>query len=233
MLHTFQQYFFMAAGDWAENLAEALCAHTAQHGLLHEHSMQSMLDSSFKGTSVELDPSTANLRTFLKLPSSSMAVASLPQSRGSPGSSRPPPARSWATASSAGRAQQQPSNHNASVTVDGSQLKALEAVQLSFDVQWPLSLIITQVQHLSVISRKVGSIANACVALCNGLCCVLRAFCICCSTGGKGSCDCPRKSTYRFSLASIQLFVAPPPCICCALLQSWKLNWKQLVLSVS
>ena len=161
LLRTFQQYFFMAAGDWAENLTEALCAHIAQRSTLHEHSVQSMVDSSLKGTSVELDSNAANLKAALQVPSKQVLVASrtFPQqtavvSRASQTSGAAPspsadsdgtPAAVKAPAGNA--AQQLPGSCQASVTIDSSQLKALDVVQLSFDVQWPLSLIVTQVQQ--------------------------------------------------------------------------------------
>ena len=160
LLRTFQQYFFMAAGDWAENLTDALCAHIAQHGTLHEHSVQSMVDSSLKGTSVELDSNAANLKAALKGPCSQMATASRasPQqmavairasqtSGATPSSSADPHSAQAAATAAAGQAVQQlPGSCQASVTTDSTQLKALDAVQLSIEVQWPLSLIVTQVQ---------------------------------------------------------------------------------------
>lgn len=161
LLRTFQQYFFMAAGDWAENLTDALCAHTAQRGMLHEHSLQSMADSSLKGTSVELDSNAANLKATLKAPSGHMAAASRasPQqmvmvsrasqtSGAAPSSSADAHSTQAAARAAAGNAVQQvPGSCQASVTIDSTQLKALDAVQLSFEVQWPISLIVTQV-HL-------------------------------------------------------------------------------------
>ena len=149
LLRTFQQYFFMAAGDWAENLTDSLCAHIAQRGVLHEHSVQSMVDSSLKGTSVELDSSAADLKAALKIPSSKTAAASrasqtcgaaLNSSAGSHST------QAAARAITGDAVQQLPGRCQASVTIDRTQLKALDAVQLSFDVQWPLSLIVTQVQ---------------------------------------------------------------------------------------
>ena len=169
LLQTFQQYFFMAAGDWAENLTEAVCAHTAQHSTLHEHSMQSMVDSSLKGTSVELDSNAANLRATLKVLSCTAGTnRAAPTSGASPSpASRAPPTSEASTStneacqgtaavgSRAGgsAAQQLPSNRPASVVIDNTQLNALDAVQLSFDVQWPLSLVVTQVQIHSVLFK--------------------------------------------------------------------------------
>ena len=159
LLRTFQQYFFMAAGDWAQNLTDALCAHIARRGTLHEHSMQSMVDSSLKGTSVELDSNAANLKATLKVPSSPMAAASRasPQqtavvSRASQtsGAAASSSANSYSTrapkAAASDAVQQLPGSCQASFTIDSTQLEALDAVQLSFDVQWPQSLIVTQVQ---------------------------------------------------------------------------------------
>lgn len=160
LLRTFQQYFFMAAGDWAENLTGALCAHTAQHGVLHEHSVQSMVEVSLKGTSVELDPNAANLKATLGVPSSQLAAASRAASRASPaqtavvgrasptsGASPSTGTDSHSTEATGGDAVQQlPSSCQASVIINSIRIDALNAVQLSFDMQWPLSLIITQVQ---------------------------------------------------------------------------------------
>ncbi|KAL3160660.1 hypothetical protein ABBQ32_010579 [Trebouxia sp. C0010 RCD-2024] len=175
MLQTFQQYFFMAAGDWAENLTEAVFAHTAQHSTLHEHSVQSMVDSSLKGTSVELDSNAVNLRATLNVPShmaGASSRASTMQNQASPTRGASPASRASLTGDSssssseacqgmaavASRAggsvtQQPPSNGPASVVIDNTQLKALDAVQLSFDVQWPLSLVVTQeaVQQYSAV----------------------------------------------------------------------------------
>lgn len=159
LFQTMQQYFFMAAGDWAENLTEAVCAHTAQHSTLHEHSVQSMVDSSLKGTSVELDTNAANLRATLKVPTELTEAGrakqkqapqghrASPISRASPSTSVACPSTE-AVASQAGNStvQQLPSNSPASVVIDNTQLKALDAVRLSFDVQWPLSLVVTQVR---------------------------------------------------------------------------------------
>lgn len=175
MLQTFQQYFFMAAGDWAENLTEAVFAHTAQHSTLHEHSVQSMVDSSLKGTSVELDSNAVNLRATLNVPShmaGASSRASTMQNQASPTRGASPASRASLTGDSssssseacqgmaavASRAggsvtQQPPSNGPASVVIDNTQLKALDAVQLSFDVQWPLSLVVTQVQLYDVPSE--------------------------------------------------------------------------------
>ena len=148
LFRTFQQFFFMAAGDWAENWTESLCAHTTQHGMLHEHSVQNMLDSSFKGTSVELDPDAANVRASLKLPVSHMAIANRGSRAGGAFPERTSPASHGASASKAegSNVQQQSSSHSTPVTIHVNQLNALEAVQLSFDVQWPLNLVVTQVQ---------------------------------------------------------------------------------------
>ena len=55
ILRMLQWYFFRDARDWAEHLTEALCDATTQHDRLHEHSVQSMLDSSFKGGSLKQD----------------------------------------------------------------------------------------------------------------------------------------------------------------------------------
>ena len=128
LLQMFQRYFFMDAGDWAEHLTEALCDATAQHDRLHEHSVQSMLDSSFKGSSVEQDQSSGNLRVSLQAPLSPAL-----SDRASP------------TPAVASHSQEADSSHSRSVTVDNGRLKALEAVQLSCKVQWPLSLVVTQV----------------------------------------------------------------------------------------
>ena len=142
LLQTLQQYFFMAAGDWAENLTEAVCAHTAQHSTLHEHSMQSMVDSSLKGTSVELDSNAANLRATLKVLSHTAgANRASPASRASPTSEGASPSTSEAC------------QGRAAVVIDNTQLHALHAVQLSFDVQWPLSLVVTQVQIHSILFK--------------------------------------------------------------------------------
>ena len=149
LLRTFQQYFFMAAGDWAENLTDALCAHIAQCGTLHEHSVQSMVDSSLKGTSVELDSNAANLKAALKVPSSQVAAASRASqtSGAAPSSSVDSHSTQAAARAATGNAVQQlPGSCQASVTTDSTQLKVLDAVQLSYDVQWPLRLIVTQVQ---------------------------------------------------------------------------------------
>ncbi len=132
---SFQRYFFMDAGDWAEHLTETLCDALAQHGILHEHSVQHMLESSFKGSSAEHDASAANLRISLQIPSSqglsheafsSRFEASLQRDGASPDQS-----------SSRG--------HSKSVQMDNHSLTALNAVQLSYDLEWPLALVITQV----------------------------------------------------------------------------------------
>ena len=157
MLRTFQQYFFMAAGDWAENLTEAVCVHTAQRGTLHEHSMQSMVDSSLKGTSVELDTNAANLKATLKVPSSQMpSRASQKRERTSQTSGAV--STSSEASQSTEAVQQLPSSCQAPVIIDGSQLKALDAVQLSYDVQWPLRLIVTQVQLYKAPQSKPCSL---------------------------------------------------------------------------
>ena len=146
LFRTFQRYFFMAAGDWAESLNEALCAHTAQHGMLHEHSLQNMLDSSFKGTSVELDPNAANVRASLKLPVSHIGVVNKASRAAGASASlgRTSSASPGASASKADGSKQS-NSHSASAVIHNNQLNALEAVQLSYDVQWPLNLVVTQV----------------------------------------------------------------------------------------
>ena len=128
LLQMFQRYFFMDAGDWAEHLTEALCDATAQHDRLHEHSVQSMLDSSFKGSSVEQDQSSGNWRVSLQAPLNPAL----------PDRASPRPART-------SHSQEAESSHSKSVKVDNGRLQALEAVQLSCEVQWPLSLVVTQV----------------------------------------------------------------------------------------
>ena len=121
LLRMLQWYFFKDAGDWAEHLTEAFCDATTQHDRLHEHSMQSMLDGSFKGGSVEQDQSSVNLRVSLQAPLDP------------------------ALADRASHSQEAESSHSRSVMVVKSRLQALEAVQLSCEVQWPLSLVVTQV----------------------------------------------------------------------------------------
>ena len=169
LLHTFQQYFFMAAGDWADNLTEAICAHTAQHGVLHEHLLQYMLDGSFKGTSVELDPHAAQLKATsveldphaaqlkasLRLPTSHVPGAGRNVGEASPTRPEASPRRPEGLSSAAdgSAAQQLSGSHNAVLDIDGSQLRALEAVQLSLDVEWPLSLVITKVQAFLVLQN--------------------------------------------------------------------------------
>lgn len=132
---SFQRYFFMDAGDWAEHLTETLCEASAQHGMLHEHSVQGMLESSFKGSSAEHDANAANLRISLQIPPSqglsqeaspTRSEASLQHEWASPGQ---PPSR----------------GHSRSVHVDNRSLRALDTVQLSYDLEWPLALVITQV----------------------------------------------------------------------------------------
>ncbi len=132
---SFQRYFFMDAGDWAEHLIETLSDASAQHGILHEHSVQSMLESSFKGSSAEHDATSANLRISLQIPPSQgqSFEASPTQSEASPqrvgASPDHPPSR----------------GHSKSVQVDNHSLRALDTVQLSYDLEWPLALVITQV----------------------------------------------------------------------------------------
>lgn len=176
LLRTFQQYFFMAAGDWAENLTGALCSHTARHGVLHEHSVQSMVEVSLKGTSVELDPNAANLKVILRVPSSQLNAASRAASRASPTRMAVPSRASptsgaspstnvdthsaeAASRANAGDAVQQLEGQ-ASVNIDSTQLNALDAVQLSFDMQWPQSLIVTQVQLCKGTSRITQSVSR-------------------------------------------------------------------------
>ncbi len=132
---SFQRYFFMDAGDWAEHLIETLCDASAQHGMLHEHSVQSMLESSFKGSSAEHDASAANLRILLQIPSSQGL------------SYEASPSRSVASPQRDGTSPDQPPSkgHSKSVHVDSRSLRALDTVQLSYDLEWPLALVITQV----------------------------------------------------------------------------------------
>ncbi|KAL0048524.1 hypothetical protein WJX82_005046 [Trebouxia sp. C0006] len=140
---SFQRYFFMDAGDWAEHLIETLCDASAQHGMLHEHSVQSMLESSFKGSSAEHDASAANLRILLQIPSSQGL------------SYEASPSRSVASPQRDGTSPDQPPSkgHSKSVHVDSRSLRALDTVQLSYDLEWPLALVITQeaVQQYSAI----------------------------------------------------------------------------------
>ncbi len=132
---SFQRYFFMDAGDWAEHLTETLCDASAQHGILHEHSVQSMLESSFKGSSAEHDASAANLRISLQIPPSQGQSF-----EASPSHSEASPQRNGASPG------QPPSRgHSRSVQVDNHSLRALDTVQLSYDLEWPLALVITQV----------------------------------------------------------------------------------------
>jgi len=147
-LRSFQRYFFMDAGDWAEHLTETLCDASAQHGILHEHSVQSMLESSFKGSSTEHDASAANLRISLQLPPSQGL------------SHEASPTRSGASLQRDGASPGQPPNggHSRSVQVDNRSLRALDTVQLSYDLEWPLALVITQ------------------VALCQDCCCCVGIF---------------------------------------------------------
>ena len=133
---SFQRYFFMDAGDWAEHLTETLCDASAQHGILHEHSMQSMLDSSFKGSSADHDATAANLRISLQIaPSQSLShEASSARSKASPQRDGASP-------------NQLPSRgHSKSVHVNNCLLRALDTVQLSYELEWPIALVITQVQ---------------------------------------------------------------------------------------
>ncbi len=159
---SFQRYFFMDAGDWAEHLTETLCDASAQHGILHEHSVQSMLESSFKGSSAEHDATAANLKISLQIPlsqslsheaSPTPSEASLQHDGASPGQ---PPSR----------------GHGKSVQVDNRSLRALDTVQLSYDLEWPLALVITQVPQCRA-----------------GCCCV----CISAQHGHDWACS-PRKS---------------------------------------
>ena len=132
---SFQQYFFMDAGDWAEHLIETLCDASAQQGMLHEHSVQSILESSFKGSSAEHDATSANLRILLQIP----------PSQGQ--SFEASPSRSEASLQRDGASPDQPPSkgHSKSVHVDNRSLRALDTVQLSYDLEWPLALVITQV----------------------------------------------------------------------------------------
>ncbi len=150
LLRVFQRYFFMEAGDWAEHLTEALCATTAQHDTLHEHSVQSMLEGSFKGSSVEQDPSAAKLRVSLRLSPGQQLQPT--RSRQAAPASRASPQQAGAFPN-----QKQHSSCSRSVIVDSSQLKAFEAVHLSYEVDWPLSLVVTQVRlHQTLSSHKEG-----------------------------------------------------------------------------
>ena len=146
MLRSFQRYFFMAAGDWADNFTEALCSYTAQHSMLHEHSAQSMLDSSFKGTSVEHDTYASKVLIKLQLPSAKLA-------------GRGTSARAVADRPLSEPSALQTSSTTRSVNVDNSQLRAFESVCLSFEAAWPFSLIVTQVslQHKCCLSAGCHS----------------------------------------------------------------------------
>ena len=150
LLRTFQRYFFMEAGDWAEHLTEALC--TAQHDVLHEHSVQSMVDNSFKGSSVEQDPAAAQLKVSLQTPSHALPRQAASSSRASPGQAGAFPEQAGSPSKqergNTGQAPLSSISRTASVKVDNSQLRAFEAVRLSYEIAWPLSLVVTQVSHV-------------------------------------------------------------------------------------
>ena len=157
----FQRYFFMAAGDWADNFAEALCSSAAQHGMLHEHSVQSMLEGSFKSTSAEQDSGAAKVRVSLEIPPSeqkpgqAVAQGRAVSTRAESGQPGALPGQLGASQDSTRASPRQsgasPLQHQGqdidirAVRIDNSQLKALEAVRLSFEAAWPLSLVVTQV----------------------------------------------------------------------------------------
>lgn len=132
---SFQQYFFMDAGDWADHLTETLCDASSQHGMLHEHSVQSMLESSFKGSSAEHDTTAANLRISLQIPPSQRLSHESP----------PTPSEASLQHNGASPGQQPSRGYGKSAHVDNRALRALDTVQLSYDLEWPLALVITQV----------------------------------------------------------------------------------------
>ncbi|KAL0023111.1 hypothetical protein WJX77_002676 [Trebouxia sp. C0004] len=157
-LRSFQRYFFMDAGDWAEHLTETLCNASEQHGILHEHSVQSMLEGSFKGSSAEHDATAANLRISLQTPPS-------------PGLSHTAsPTRSEASLQRDGASPGQPLSrgHSKSVQVDNRSLRALDIVHLSYDLKWPLALVITQeaVQLYSAIFSWLLCLKRVALLMC-------------------------------------------------------------------
>ena len=142
LLHTLQQYFFMAAGDWAEGLTDALTTTASQHSRLYQHSVQIMLEASFKGTSMEHDSEARRLKVSLEQPKPESTAVHRRRvlSAHSPGQ----PSSSRAATPSALRRGLSSRDAAAGVKIDVDQLRAFDAVQLSYDAEWPLSLIVTQ-----------------------------------------------------------------------------------------
>lgn len=153
LLHTLRQFFFMGAGDWAEDLISNLASSTSQNSRLSQHSMQSILDASLKGSSVEHDAGGSRLTITMQQPTAASAASY--RHRAQPKLSPRPSSSSRATAGSpSGRDSKQQkilrsSSSVAGIQIDTDQLRAFDAVQLAYDVPWPLSLVITQASVLS------------------------------------------------------------------------------------
>ena len=152
LLHTLQQYFFMGAGDWADGLINALDRSASQHGRLYQHSVHSMLDASFKGSSMENDADAKRLKLLLQQPPAQSAAVHRHRALYASNSEQPSPSRADVTSAlrRRGIAQHGGSRRDAAagVKVDPEQLRAYDAVQLTYDVAWPLSLVVTQASTL-------------------------------------------------------------------------------------
>lgn len=140
----------MGAGDWAEGVVHALISTASQHSRLHQHSVQSMLDASFKGSSVEHNPDASRLRICLEQPTASSSAAVLKQralSAFSPSQSSSSRAVAAGALSREGQHQQTPRSRglsNPGLQIEIDQLRAFDVVQLSYDMEWPMSLVVTQ-----------------------------------------------------------------------------------------
>ena len=136
----------MAAGDWAEGLTDALTSSASQHSRLYEHSVQSMLEASFKGTSMEHDHNAKRLKLLLEQPRPQSAAVH--RHRALSAHSPWQPSASRAATPIALRRGLSSRDAAAGVKIDVDQLRAFDAIQLSYDVEWPLSLIVTQASLL-------------------------------------------------------------------------------------
>lgn len=141
----------MGAGDWTDGLINALDSSASQHGRLYQHSVHSMLDASFKGSSMEHDADAKRLKLMLQQPAAQSAAVHRRRALSASNPHQPLPSRVDVTSAlRRGTAQHEYSRRDAAagVKVDTEQLRAYDAVQLTYDVAWPLSLVVTQASTL-------------------------------------------------------------------------------------
>eukprot|EP00891_Asterochloris_glomerata_P006246 jgi/Astpho2/6246/Aster-x1359 len=149
LLGALRRYFFMEAGDWAGALTEGLCRHTAEGGDLQEHALQDALADALRGSSCEGDMYTERLGVQLceGAPAVQAAGHKREPAGSTPGGSMLSPIRMRAAspAGSSGAMHTRPRpGLIGGIRVHDDKLTALDTVQLTFQVDWPLSAVVTE-----------------------------------------------------------------------------------------